>query len=63
MKHNVKVKDFVRKVTQAGWVEVPKKGGHRKFVKKGAPVLEFPKQGKEVPFYAVKQAEAAGVKF
>ena len=60
---NVKMKDFVKAVKAAGFV--PAKGGgkgsHAKWVKAGSVPIVCPTHAKEVPFYVVKQAKAAGV--
>lgn len=54
---------MIRKLIKAGFVEVPKKGGHRKFVHPDGRMTEVPMHGKELTTYTQNQIyKQAGIK-
>ncbi len=47
----MKAAKMIRKLKKAGFVEVPKNGGHRKFVHPDGRMTEVPMHSKELTLY------------
>lgn len=59
----MKAAKMIRKLIKAGFVEVPKKGGHRKFVHPDGRMTEVPMHSKELtPYTQDKIFKQTGVK-